>query len=480
MKKYIIVIFPIVFAVLLFTSCDKNFEEINRNTDDPEVVPSSQLIGTSIREMSNSLYSTFNGSEVGENWIQHNALNAYNDPDRYRPRISTMDGVWNTFYAAVADANALSELAVSEENEVNQGIALVIKAYAFLVLADLYGDVPFTDAIKGPSEGNFTPAYDSQEVVYTGVLAMLDEAMPLLSSGIGTTDASMDILYEGDATKWNKFAHSLKFRALMRMSAKKDVSVDLQALVSSGMLFSSNADEAKLVFTSASPNANPIYETVVEQARAEHSLSQTLVDFLIDYNDPRLDVYCQPASSSGDYVGKPNGFAETPLAGYTADDVSAIGEFYLQAESPAYYVSYTELLFLMSEAAHKGLISGGETAAQNYYETAINNSLTENGVAGGYAAYISDPRVAYNTADADEQIGTQIWAALFCQGFEAWTEWRRTKYPVLVPAAEGYLSEIPSRLKYESTEVSVNAQNYNDAVSNFGADELTRKVWWMN
>jgi hypothetical protein len=480
MKKYIIVLFSILTTAFLFSGCDKNFEEFNRNVDDPEVVPSSQIIGTPIRNIANSLYSTFNGSEIGENWIQHNALNQYNDPDRYRPRVSSMDGMWNTFYAAIADANALQELALVEENQVNQGIALVIKSYAFLLLADLYGDVPFTEAILGPSEGIFAPVYDSQETVYDGVFAMLDEAITLLSSGVGTTDSNYDILYYGDASGWNKFAHSLKFRALMRISAKRDVSSELQSLVNSGMLFSSNADEAKLVYTSSSPNANPIYETVVEQSRAEHSLSATLVDFLIDYNDPRLPVYCQPAEASGTYVGKPNGYAETPLAGFTDTEVSAIGTLYVQPESPAYFMSYTQLLYLMAEAAQKGYISGGDAAAQEYYENAIANSLAENGVADGYDDYISDPRVAYNSAEALEKIGVQMWAALFCQGFEAWTEWRRTKYPVLVPAVEGYLPEIPSRLRYESNEVSVNAVNYNDAVARFGADNLTRKVWWMN
>lgn len=479
MRK-IIILFLAIFTITIFNSCDKDFEEINENVDDPALVPSSQLIGTSIRVISSTLYSTFNGSEIGENWVQHNALTEYNDPDRYRPRVTSMDDIWNSLYEAASAAEQLEYLAVEEENTVNQGVAKVIKSYCFLVLTDLYGNIPFSEALIGPSEGNFTPVYDSQQDVYTGVIAMLDESMPLLQSGVGTIDPNMDILYGGDAVKWNKFGKSLKFRALMRMSSMVDVSDDLKALVNSGYLFSSNADEAKLVFTETAPNSNPLYMTIVQQSRAEHKLSKTFIDHLIDYNDPRLPIMAQPASSSGEYVGKPNGFAEIPLAGYASDEVSNIGELYLEPTAPAYYLSYTELLLLMAEAAHEGYINGGEAAAQNYYELAIQNSLNENGVGDSYSSYIADSRVAYDATNAEMKIGTQKWITLFCQGFEAWTEWRRTGYPVLTPAAEGFLSEIPSRLKYHSSESSVNGVNYNAAVAAQGADQLTTKLWWMN
>lgn len=476
MKK-IIFIFLAIVTTTVFNSCDKNFEEYNKNIDDPTVIPSSMLIGEAIRLASNTYYSTFNGSEIGENWVQHNSLVVYNDPDRYRPRVTSMDGVWNNFYAVASYANQMELLASEEANSVNQGIAKVIKSYAFLVLTDLYGMIPFAEALKGPSEGNFTPVYNTQEEVYNGVLAMLDEAMPLLLSGVGEVNANMDILYGGNVGKWHKFANSLKFRALMRISSKISDHSALQALVDNGYLFSSNADEAKLVYLPASPEANPLFETIVDQSRGEHKLSETFVNSLIDHSDPRLSVMAQPAVNSGEYVGKPNGFEESPMAGYDLDDVSAIGAKYLEATAPGYFLSYSELLLLLAEAAHKGYISGGDAAAQSYYEAALANSMAENGVTD-YASYAADARIAYDAGKAMEQIGYQKWLVLFCQGFEAWTEWRRTGYPVLTPAAQGYISEIPSRLRYESTEQSVNGVNYAAAVASQGADELTTKVWW--
>ncbi|MDD4756430.1 MAG: SusD/RagB family nutrient-binding outer membrane lipoprotein [Prolixibacteraceae bacterium] len=475
--KYILTIF--ITTSMLF-SCDKNFEEINRNVDDPVTVPSSMLIGTMIRNMANELYSTFNGLEHGETWVQHISMVQYNDPERYKPRIGTMDNLWNIFYRTASTANQMYKLAEGEENEINQGVALVIKAYCFAQLTDFFGDVPYTEALLGPSDGLFTPVYDSQETVYNGVLSLLDQAMPLLASGNGDIDPNMDILYEGDASKWARFAASLKFRSLMRISAKRDVSSDLQALVNGGKLFNSESNEAKLVFLSASPDANPMYETIIAGGRGEFKLAKTLVDYMTDISDPRLPVYAQLAVNSGTYVGKPTGYEESPLPGYGYDDVSSIGTKYLEPTAPGYFISYTELLFLMAEAAKKGYISGGDGAAKTYYDEAVRNSFADNGLAARADGYLGLNVVAYNPSIALEQIGRQKWIALFSQGFEAWTEWRRTGLPVLTPAQDGYINQIPSRLRYESNETSINGTNYKAAVAQQGPDELTTKIWWMN
>jgi hypothetical protein len=476
--KYILISF---IATLMFISCDKNFEEINSNIDDPVIIPSSMIIGTVVRNLANEFYSTFDGLEHGETWVQHISMVQYNDPERYKPRISVMDNIWNVCYTAASNANQMNKLAVAEENEVNQGVSLVLKAYCFSLLTDLYGEVPFSEALKGPSDANFTPVYDSQDAVYTGFISLLDQSIPLLESKKGTIDPSMDILYAGDASKWIKFATSLKFRALMRISSKKDVKADLQAIVNSGNLFASNSDEAKLVFLPKSPEANPVFETIVVGGRGEFKLAKTFVDYLANNSDPRLTVFAQKAVKTGTYVGKPSGYKESPLPGYGYDDVSSIGEKYLEATAPGYFVSYSELLFLLAEAAKKGYISGGDDAAKAYYESGIRNSFEESGLSASEAnAYLAGAN-AYNAVDALKLIGTQNWVVLFGQGFEAWTEWRRVKFPALTPAFEGYINQIPSRLRYESTEILLNTINYKAAIANDrqGADELTTPIWWM-
>jgi hypothetical protein len=134
----------------------------------------------------------------------------------------------------------------------------------------------------------------------------------------------------------------------------------------------------------------------------------------------------------------------------------------------------------MAEAAKKGYISGGDGAAKTYYDEAVRNSFADNGLAARADGYLGLNVVAYNPSIALEQIGRQKWIALFSQGFEAWTEWRRTGLPVLTPAQDGYINQIPSRLRYESNETSINGTNYKAAVAQQGPDELTTKIWWMN
>jgi len=106
--KYILIAF-ITMATIV--GCDKDFEEINSNIDDPVTVPSSMLIGTTIRYMANELYSTFNGVEHGETWVQHLSQIQYNDPERYKPRINTIDNLWYYFYRSASTANQMYQLA---------------------------------------------------------------------------------------------------------------------------------------------------------------------------------------------------------------------------------------------------------------------------------------------------------------------------------------------------------------------------------
>lgn len=478
MKK-IALSLSLLLGIAFTPACDKGFEELNQNPNDPTAVPSGLLIADVVFNAGNSLYSTFVGGDMGSCWAQHWGKVQYNDEERYLPRENVIElTVWKTYYEdVVSDARTMELLAIDEENSNMQGVALVLQAYGYSVLTDLFGDIPFSEAITA-SAGNFTPKYDKQQDVYTGILAMLDKANGLLSTDGGEINASSDILYGGDYSKWQKFANSLKFRCLMRISGKTNVAAQLQEIASSRSVFMSNDDEAKLTYLSADPSANPIYETIVFGNRNEHKLNTKLVDMLADLNDPRLPVYAQPNASDGEYRGKPAGIEDVPNDNYNYDNVSAVGTYYLRAEAPAYFLSYSELQFLMAEAVKKGYITGD---AASYYNAGVTASFLANGLSAAQATtYLAQGTVAYNDATGLQQIGEQNWMGLFCQGVEAWTEWRRTGIPALQPAIEAFTASIPARYTYPSIEQSVNKANYDAAVASQGPNLLTTKVWWMN
>jgi len=478
MKRFKIITI-LLFSLLVTVGCDDNFAELNTDPNNPIAVPSDLLIPGVARGAQNRSYSTFVGGDMGACWSQQFAKVQYNDEERYLPRQGVISSVWDDYYSIViSDANSMYNIAAAEENNNMMGVALTLQAYGYAFLTDAYGDIPFSEAIKA-EEGNISPVYDDQEAVYTGILSMLDNAIALLGTS-GTINSTNDVIYGGNAGLWKKFASSLKFRVLMRASGKMDVASQLQALVNSGKLFASNNEDAKLVYLSAQPSANPLYESIVYGTRGEWKINEVMVLLLASDNDPRLAVYAQ-LNEDDEYRGKPSGYVDLPSDDYNYTNVSALGEFYLRPELPGFFVSYPEIKFLMAEAATKGYISGGTSMANTYYLDAIKASLEYNEVpAATIAGFLAEKVLATTQSDALNQIATQNYIALFSQGVESWTEWRRTGIPALTPAIEGDLNEIPSRYNYPTTENSINKTNYDAAVASQGPDLLTTPIWWMN
>ncbi len=471
MKKLRLLTIIASLFLVFFTSCDKGFEDVNKNPNSPIEVNSGLLLADVVRVCQNNLYSTFVGGDMGSCWSQQWSKVQYNDEERYMPRGGVISSLWDALYESViADSKTMYKLAIKEENKNMQGVALVMQAYAFLVLTDIYGDIPYSEALKA-DEGIFAPKYDEQSVVYDSVLVLLDNANDLFAADGGEILATSDLIYGGDWVKWQKFANSLKFRALMRISGVKDVKVELQEVLTRP-IFTSNNDDAKLVYLTQQPNANPIYETVVYGVREEFKVSDVLVNMLVADNDPRLPVYVQE-NEDGEYRGKPAGIFNVPNDDYNYKNVSAVGEFYLLPEAPAYFMSYAELQFLMAEAVLKNYITG---VAQTYYSNGIATSMSANGIED--YSMMTNKVLSANTANALEQVGNQNWLALYCQGVESWIEQRRTGFPILEPAIEAVYDEIPSRFQYPASEQSLNKKNYDDAVVRQGADLLITKVWW--
>ena len=478
--KNIKLILIALLSLSLFTGCDQDFEELNTDPNNPTAVPAHLLLGYSQRNHLNIIYSTFRGGDMGACWSQQWSKVQYNDEERYVPRRGVIDGTWNVLYAQVAaEGKAISNLSADEGNQVLEGVGMVMQAIAFEMLTDLFGPIPFTEALDGAI---LQPAYDDEATVREGINQLLSDAAALIATGNGSIVGSSDLFYGGDASKWLKLANSLKFRNLMRISSTRSVGSELQALISGGNLMSSNADSGEMTYLAAVPDANPIYETVVDGSRLEWKIGLVMVDLLEGLNDPRLEVYASP-NASGDIVGKPVGYGNvTPLPnedlGYTYANVSGLGAKYLDPTLPGVVLSYAQLSFLKAEAANEGLISGGLAAAQQYFNEGVTASFAFNGLDA--TSYLAQDGIGFtNQADGRTKIATQEYIALFGQGIESWTEWRRTKIPALEPAVEGDINQIPSRWYYPTTEPSLNGANYDSAVSSIGGDLLTSPLFWQ-
>lgn len=475
MKK-ISIIFIAVFS-LFFANCDNEFEKVNTDPNNPLAIPSHLLLGNILRINQNIVYGMQQGGDMGMCWAQHVSKVQYNDEEQYVPRRGSIDAIWNTLFASViADAKTMYNLADSEGNDNLKAIALVLEANGFQILTDLYGPIPYNEVFQS---GNLKPAYDSQEVVYQGILDKLTQAESLFATGNGGAVVSTsDIMYAGDLSKWRKLASSLKLKALMRISKVKDVKAELQALVNSGNLMSNTSDSAQITYLGSQPDANPIYETIVYGSRLEYKMSSILVDKLKALGDSRLEVMASP-NDAKIFVGNIPGVENS--GNYKG--FSGLGAYYLNPTLPGVVLSYAQVEFYLAEAINEGLIAGTTASALAHYNKGIVSNFVFNGLTVKEAStYILKDVVTFtNPADAKVKIAEQMWISLFGQGFEAWSEWRRTALPVLLPVFEAETTTIPSRLYYNSNEISLNRANYTTAIGLLpGGDQLTSRLWWMN
>ena len=493
MKKRInLKLLVLAVGLLVLPACTKDFEEINTNPNVPNTVTPDLLLPNIIRNSANQVTNESWG--IGNIVVQHTAKIQFVNEDRYL--WGEQNGVWNTMYNTLRDVNNMYKFA-SQANPVQknyQAIALIMRSWIFSVLTDAYGDVPYSEAIKGKEKVYF-PKYDKQEDIYAGILAELKEANTLLSTA--NEPVRGDILFDGNINKWKKLANSLQLRYQMRISNKRNVAADMQAILANPAatpIFESNADNAALKYLSAPPNNFPLYNSRIGSLN-EFRLSKTLGDKLTSLNDSRLTVFARPTVASvtagnPQYVGVPNGLDDVAALEYNGgtQNISRVGEaYYIDGFgtpsdrelniAKGIIMNYAELQFILAEAAHKGLISTG-IAANEYYERGIVASFDYYGLTVP-AGYLVRPGVAFEAGKELELIGTQKWISLFYSGLEAWFDWRRSGFPNLQPGPSNLNNnKIPVRYLYPGNEFTLNSSAVTEAINRQGPNDINTPVWW--
>lgn len=222
--KRIILIFT---AILTVVACDKDFEEINTNPNVPTTVTPDLLLSGVIR---NSINDQVNEAwSIGNIVIQHTAKIQFVNEDRYL--WGERSGVWNSVYGNMRNVQNIISFAEKSEPVQNNylGVALIMKSWMFSIATDTYGDIPYSEATNGKLSGNYVPRYDTQEEIYNGILADLERANDIL--GTSAEAVSGDLIYGGSVAKWKKLANSLRLRYLMRLSNKRSVNAEMQAIL---------------------------------------------------------------------------------------------------------------------------------------------------------------------------------------------------------------------------------------------------------
>lgn len=483
-------------SLLLGTSCFTKFDEYNTNPNQMEmwkINPASMIEMLLYSGAEGLLSRTYNiNGELIQYTVSSTTTNAYH---RYEIPEGVTSSAWENLAQWSANADHMIELAKKKETKNFQAIGLTMRALFMADLASNFGDIPFTEAFKGRDQNIFKPKFDTQKQVFTQLLADLELANSLYTAAEKMSDKekSKDLLYAGDISKWQKFTNSLYLRLLMRVSNRNEelgVSLKMKEILANPVkypVFTDNADNATLFYTGITPYDN-YFGSQTAAAFGSRRMAEYFLNYMNETGDPRLPTF-GVQSAGGNWLGKPSGMPtdESDSDGTAQLNKKVLGDY----TSPYSFIKYDEVLFILSEAAHLGLIDGGEDVAKGYYEAAITASLN----------YWGSPRVNPGSTmtpdkisqfiekvpfvNTQECIVNQKYIAMFWVGYEAWHEYRRTGFPRLtIGTATMNDGILPTRFVYAINTRVTNNENYNKVVARMaedypgGADNMRTPLWW--
>lgn len=479
MKK--IIVYIISLWIITCTSCTDQFTELNKNPNAPVEVLPELLFRKVLYDQADQM--SLEAFVAGNTLSQYFTSIDFNLFDRHGLATPQYGGnPWNFLYENLRDTEIILEKSrANAAFAVYEGPALIYKAYLTMLLTDLYGDVPYSEALRGKS-GIIAPAYDTQEAIYTGdkgILANLKQGISLINNYKGSQRLQGDILYNGQLAKWVKLGNSLQLKAYMRISNQRDVRAEIQKLVADNQFITQATDNAIFNFTATQPTNFKMSTARIGDFNL-YIMSETMEEILRRYQDPRMQVFFRPTAANNQvYRGLRNGPDASTLS-ISVSNYSFAGTIFREdaGRLKANFMTSFEVNFLLAEAAEKGWITGN---AQTYYEQGVkdafqfwNTSLPSDYLTTGTAAFSKE-----NTSKRIEQIITQKWIANILNGYEGWIEFRRTGFPALKPVTASLNQGLfPVRMPYPATESALNNVNYRVAADKTNNNSINSPVWW--
>ena len=527
-----------VLALSLFTACD--FQKVN--TNEFELLPEEGLMdgisiggpitamqkcvfpvgtqadGTSVANRYQTAYNLAADCWSGyfgqnNNWGGPNNLNYFLKDgwvaSSYTESYSTVVPLWQ-------DLKGKTETQFPEVF----ALAQILKISAWHKATDMFGPIPYKEAGKGL----ITVPYDSQEEVYKSMFKELSDAIEVLTKYADNGNSKLlpnaDAVYAGDVHKWVVYANSLMLRLAMRVyyaDAALSKKYALQAVNHSYGVMKTKDDEAKMERGASLEFKNNL-DVLINQYN-ECRMGSSMLAYLGGYQDPRLPKYFNTSTVSqavtvgtyGKYSGVPTGHDVSSNDAFRDSSRPAI-----TSTTPTYWMRASEVYFLLAEAALHGFAVGG--TAESLYEKGIEMSFEENGIASSevadymssglkpsaYSFHLTNPSVnvdapALTQATTEwtgtdeeklEKIMIQKWIALYPNGQEAWSEYRRTGYPKLHSAISNYSNgEIDSEVGIRRMRFPTNKSTSAEDIANLesarkllrgGLDKAGTRLWWDN
>lgn len=491
MKRFYKIYFTVII-VGLFVSCTKNFQEMNTDPNRPKEITPGVMLGQMQYRIVNSSISA--ARNFTHELMQVDApRSSAGGGGLHRYVVNPGAGVWSNFYEYLTDIEDIYSIATRLGENNYRAIALVYKTWAYSILTDLYGDVPYSQAIQA-TNGVFQPAFDKQKDIYISLLKNLDTANAIFNTTKALTYGG-DVVYNANTVsggvnaglvKWKKFCNSLKLRLLLRIS-KRDGEINVNQQITNMLadpvtypVFTANADDAIFRYPGTYPYFNPYYNARQLDWRDGTYFTKFFINKMNADNDPRRSVWALQVVVGGNNVwqGIESGYPATTE--YQVGKNSSYTDVLKTFPQLGVMMTYAEVEFIKAELALKGFNTG--RTPKQHYESGITASMTQWGVSLP-AGYLTQSGVLYDAAATPEaqleQIMLQKYYAYFFVDYQSWFEKRRTGYPVL-PRGSGIPVEnkFPYRVPYPTYLQSLNPDNLAAAITSIGGDRSDVKVWW--
>ncbi len=448
MKK---ILYSLIIAAGLLSSCS-DYLDVNTDPNNPSDVEIDLIMPAAQANLAVTLggYLAVYSGYFAQYYEQSLGANSYNTLTIYSFGTTQFDGVYTDMYAeALTDFEQIRIKAEAEEDWGNYFAATVLRCYAFQIIADIFGDAPYSEALQGAD--NATPVWDAGYDIYDGLLAELDAAEALMEN---PSDYSIGAGYflVGDASAWVKFANALRLKILMRGSYYYEANGDTDKIAAIKALVEENnfptADIEFDAFEATDNKRNPIYEAY-DSSSPSLVATYPIASMDLCYQEPRAHAMFE---WSEDTNGTPRGLLFGLIPGsktyagrnqteYNEDQelqsfVNLVYNDYIETETrPIMIMAKFETEFFKSEAYLRFLSDDDKAKAS--YEAAVDASFamysnlekTSDSVygAGGYDVWPTSGEEAKLKV-----IGRQKWVALgLVNNFESWCEVRRMGYPAL-------------------------------------------------
>jgi len=402
MKK-ILIYLNVLVAAMLLASCE-DFLDVNKDPNNPtEVTPDLVLPVAqhyTARVMHNNRRINNLGNMIMYNWSQSDGFAWYPDEFKYNVTSSFYQGIFNdTYTTAVKQYHILDNLS-NPRYDYYKAIGKIMKAYHFQLLVDMYGDIPYTEALQ--RSNNATPKYDDALTIYEDLIVQLTAAIDLINNATNPVEPGTDdAMFGGDMTDWIRFANSIKMRILARQSdmAGRETYIQnaINDIVADGTGFITTDVKINPGYVAEVDKQNPMWEVFGKDpsgAWTTNHKATCATDYVLAYltstNDTRIN-YIYELPSTGTHKGVPQGLLDydTPIVDqYMPEKVSLIGPGILKGATMGSVIfTLAECNFNRAELALKTFYT--EETAEACYNQGIEASFAMLGASADYGTYIA-------------------------------------------------------------------------------------------